>query len=102
MVPRKQTREEEGPEEGPSRQVQVRRPRDVRGKGGADMGPLLEGIQSALEEQTWIMWQMWATHTAMELELRLLRHSAEYAFDRIFWVPYDEWRGEWGSGQGEA
>ena len=33
----------------------------------------------------------------MESELRLLRHSAEYAFDRVFWVPYDEWRGERGS-----
>ena len=66
------------------------------------MGPLLEGIWSALEEQTWIMQQMWATHTAMELELRLLRHSAEYAFDRVFWVPYNEWRGERESGQGEA
>ena len=45
-------REEEGLEEGLSRRVRVRRPRDVRGEGGADMGPLLEGIQSALEEQT--------------------------------------------------
>ena len=66
------------------------------------MGLLLEGIRSALEEQTWIMQQMWVTHTAMESELRLLRHSAEYVFDRVFWVPYDEWRGEQGSGQGEA
>ena len=48
-------REEEGLEEGPSRQVHVRHPRDMRGKGGADMGLLLEGIWSALEEQTWIM-----------------------------------------------
>ena len=48
------------------------------------------------------MRQMWVTHTAMESELQLLRHSAEYMFDRIFWVPYDEWRGERGSGQGEA
>ena len=47
------------------------------------------------------MWQMWATHTAVESELRLLRHSAEYVFDRVFWVLYDEWRGEQGSGQGE-
>ena len=38
----------------------------------------------------------------MELELRLLRHPAEYVFDRVFWVPYDEWRGERGSGQGEV
>ena len=45
---------------------------------------------------------MWATHTAVESELQLLRHSAEYAFDCVFWVPYDEWRGEQGSGQGEA
>ena len=50
------------------------------------MGLLLKGIQSALEEQTWIMRQMWATHTAMESELRLLRHSAEYVFDHVFWV----------------
>ena len=48
------------------------------------------------------MRQMWATHTTMELELQLLRHSAEYVFDRVFWVPYDERRGERGSGQGEA
>ena len=74
----------------------------MRGEGGADPCPLLEGIRSALEEQTWLMRQMWATHNAIETELRLLRHSAEYAFDRVFWVPYDEWRGEQGSGQGEA
>ena len=80
----------------------MRRLRDVRGKGGADMGPLLEGIWSALEEQTWIMRQMWVTHTAMESKWWLLRHSAEYAFDCVFWVPYDKWRGEQGSGQGEA
>ena len=79
----------------------MRRPRDVRGEGGVDMGPLLQDIRSAPPEQTWIMRQMWATHTAMESELRLLRHSAEYAFYHIFWVPYDEWRGEQGSGQGE-
>ena len=66
------------------------------------MGSLLEGIRSALEEQTWIMRQMWATHTAMESELQLLRHSAEYTFDHIFWVPYDEWRGDRGNGQREA
>ena len=102
MVPQKQTREEEGLEEGSSRQVWVRRPWDVRGEGGADMGPLLQDIQSASPEQTWIMRQMWATHTAMESELRLLRHSTEYAFDCVFWVPYDEWRGEQGSGQGET
>ena len=47
------------------------------------------------------MWQMWVTHTAVESELRLLRHSAEYVFDHVFWVPYDKWRGEQGSGQGE-
>ena len=73
----------------------------MRGEGGVDMGPLLQDIQSALEEQTWIMRQMWATHTAVELELRLLRRSTEYAFDRVFWVPYDEWRREQGSRQGE-
>ena len=48
------------------------------------------------------MWQMWATHTSIESELRLLRHSAEYAFDRIIWGPYNKWRGERGSGQEEA
>ena len=66
------------------------------------MGPLLQDIRSALEEQTWIMQQMWATHTAMESELRLLRHCAVYTFDHVFWVPYNEWRGEQGSGQGET
>ena len=71
----------------------------MRGKGGVDMGPFLQDIRSAPPEQTWIMRQMWATHTAMESELRLLRYSAEYTFDRVFWVPYDEWRGEQGSGQ---
>ena len=80
----------------------MRHLRDMRGEGGADIGPLLEGVRSALEEQTWLMRQMWATHTAIELELRLLCHLVEYAFDHVFWVPYDEWRGERGSGQGEA
>ena len=37
----------------------------------------------------------------MESELRLLRHSTEYAFNRIFWVPYDKQEGEWGEAQGE-
>ena len=83
-APRKQTREEESPEEGPSRQVWVRHPRDARGEGVADMGPLLQDIRSAPPEQTWIMRQMWATHTAVELELRLLRCSAEYTFDCVF------------------
>ena len=67
-----------------------------------DIGPLLEGVRSAPPEQTWLMRQMWATHTAIQSELRLLQHSAEYAFDRVFWVPYDECRGERGSGKGEA
>ena len=80
----------------------MRHLRDVGGEGGAGIGPLLEGIRSAPQEQTWLMHQMWVTHTAMELELRLLRHLAEYTFDRVFWVPYDKWRGERGSGQGEA
>ena len=69
----------------------------MRGKGRG-----WSGHRSALEEQTWIMRQMWATHTAVESELWLLRHSSEYVFDRVFWVPYDEWRGEQGSGQGET
>ena len=56
------------------------------------MGLLLQEIWSALDEQTWIMQQMWATHTAVESELWLLRRSAEYTFNCIFWVPYDEWR----------
>ena len=60
---------EEGLEEGPSRRVRVKRPRDVRGEGGADIGLLLQDNRSALEEQTWIMQQMWATHTAVESEL---------------------------------
>ena len=95
-------REEEGPEEGPSRRTWVRRPWDIGSEGGVHIGPLLEGVRSAPPEQTWLMRLMWATHTAMESELRLLRQSAEYPFNRIFWVPYDEWRGERRSGQGEV
>ena len=48
------------------------------------------------------MWQMWATHTAMESELQLLRQGMEYPFDRVFWVPDDKRRGERGSEWGEA
>ena len=52
------------------------------------------------------MWQMWATHTAMESELQLLRQEMEYPFDRVFWVPDDKQRGErgseWGEVQGEG
>ena len=95
-------REEEDPEEGPSRRVRVRHLRDIGSKGGVGLDPLLEGIRSAPPEQTWLMRQMWATYTAMESELRLLRHSAEYTFNHVFWVPYDKWRGEQGSGQGEG
>ena len=51
-------REEESPEEGPSRRTQVRHLQDVGSEGGADIGPLLEGVRSALEEQTWLMRQM--------------------------------------------
>ena len=71
----------------------MQRPRDGGSEGGVDIGPLLEGVKSALEEQTWLMWQMWVTHTAMKLELQ---HRMEYVFDHIFWVP----EGEWGSGAG--
>ena len=66
-----------------------------------DIGPLLEGVRSTLEEQTWLMWQMWMTHTAMELELRLLRQGMEYAFDHVFWAPDGERRGERGDEWGE-
>ena len=38
----------------------------------------------------------------MELELRLLRKGMEYPFDRMFWAPDDEQRGEWGGEYGEA
>ena len=41
------------------------------------------------------MQQMWATHSAMELELRLLRQGMEYMFDYVFWVLDGEWGGEW-------
>ena len=79
---------------------------DVGSEGGVDIGPLLEGVRSALEEQTWLMWQMLATYTAMESELQLLRQGMEYAFDHVFWALDDEWRGEqggeWGDEWGEA
>ena len=58
-------------------------PMDGGRKGGVDIGPLLEGVKSTLEEQTW---QMWATHTAMELELWLLQHGMEFVSDHVFWV----------------
>ena len=86
---------EESQEEGPSRQMQVRRPWDDGSGGGADIGPLLEGVRSALEEQTWLMRQMWMTHTTMESELQLLRQGMEYAFNHMFWAPDSEWQGEW-------
>ena len=54
-VPWKQMREEESPEEGSSRRMRVRHPWDVGSEGGADIGPLLEGVRRALEEQTWLM-----------------------------------------------
>ena len=57
-VPQKRTREEESPGEGPSRRTQVRHPWDVGSEGGADIGLLLKGVRSALEEQTWLMRQM--------------------------------------------
>ena len=50
---RKRTREEVSPREGPSRRVC--RARDGGSGEGADIGPLLEGVKSALEEQTWLM-----------------------------------------------
>ena len=76
--------------------MRVRCPQDVRSEGGVDIGPLLEGVRSTLEVQTWLMQQMWVTHTAMESELQLLRQGMEYVFDRVFWAPDDEWRGERG------
>ena len=47
---------------------------------------LLEGVRSAPPDQTWLMQQMWSTHTAMELELWLLWQGMEYVFDQVFWV----------------
>ena len=76
--------------------MQVRQLRDEGSGGGADIGLLLEGVRSAPPEQTWLMWQMWVTHTAMESELQLLRQGMEYAFDRVFWASDGERRGERG------
>ena len=84
-------REEESPEEGPSRWMWVRRLRDEGSGGGADIGLLLERVRSAPPEQTWLMRQMWRTYTAMESELWLLRQGMEYTFDCIFWAPDSEW-----------
>ena len=53
-------------------------------EGGVGLAPLLEGIQSALEEQTWLMWQMWSTHTAVELEIRLPRHGMDSMLEMVF------------------
>ena len=94
-IPQKRMREEEGPEEGSSRQTWVRRSQDMGSKGGVDIGLLLEGVRSALKEQMWLMRQMCATHTAIESELRLLHHSAEYTFNCICTTSGE---GSWGSG----
>ena len=59
-----------------------------------DIGLFLEGVGSALEEETWLMQQMWATHTAMESELQLLRQGMEYVFEHIFWAWDGEQEGE--------
>ena len=75
--------------------MRVRYPQGIGSEGGADIGLLLR--------------QMWATHTAMESELRLLRQGMEYTFNYVFWAPDDERRGEqggerrgeWGKAQGE-
>ena len=105
FILRKRTREEESLGEGPTRRTWVRCPWDIGSEGGADIGPLLKGVRSALEEQTWLIRQMWATHTSVELELQLLRQGMEYAFDHVFGVPDDERRGErggeWEEAQGE-
>ena len=58
-----------------------------------NIGLLLEGVRPAPPEQTWLMQQMWVTHTAMESELQLLRQGMEHVFDRVFWAPDGE-RGE--------
>ena len=82
-------REEESLEEGPSTWAQggrVWKPRDGDSEGGAEQAPLLEGIWSALEEQTWLMRQMWSTHTAMELELRLLHWGMDHMHNCLYWV----------------
>ena len=68
--------EEVSPGEDPNKRI--RQARDGGSREGADIGPLLEGVKSALEKQTWLMRQMWATHTAMESELRLLRQGMEF------------------------
>ena len=99
LIPQKWMQEEASPGEGPSKRICQARD---RGSGeGADIGPLLEGVKSALEEQTWLMWQMWVTRTAMESELRLLRQGMEYTFDCIFWVLDSEQRGERQGERGE-
>ena len=71
-------------------------PRDRGVEGGAEQAPLLEGIRSALEEQTWLMRQMWSTHTAMESEIRLLRHGMDYMLERVFWAGEGEQEAERG------
>ena len=93
LIPRKRMQEEVSPGEGPSKRVC--RPRDGGSGGGADIGLFLEGVRSAPPEQTWLMWQMWTTHSAMESELRLLRQGMEYTFERVFWAQDGKQEGEW-------
>ena len=60
------------------------------------LAPLLEGIQSVLKEHTWLMRQMWSTHTAVESEIRLLRHGMDYMLERVFWTREGEQEAEQG------
>ena len=60
LAPQKQMweEEEEGLEEGPSKQMQggqVRRLRGWEGEEGVELTPLLQDIRSTMEEQTWLV-----------------------------------------------
>ena len=94
---RKQMREEEGPEEGLSKRVRggwVWKPRDRDSEGGVELALLLEGIRSTPPEQSWLMRQMWSTHTAVELELRLLCRGMNHMHNQLYWFGEAEWEAE--------
>ena len=64
----------------------MQRPWDGESEEGADLALLLEGIRSALEEQTWFLRQMWSTHTAVESEPWLLHRGMDFIHDQLYWV----------------
>ena len=71
-------------------------PLDVRRSGAETVGQRGQGgsrAYSAPLEQTWLMWQMWSTHTAVTTELRLLRQGMDHMHKWLYWAEEGESEG---------